>query len=293
MNSHFRSVSLLCLVVMLVACASGHHKPFIQSFEATRNLAALQQRLDHAVKASPFLTLQELGSITYDGYLAPIWLIKFQPASEARQHVLINAGIHGNEPAGVECLIRFIESISNATETFPDIAIDIVPIINPWGWQHDIRFNRDGIDVNRDFAALRSQESKLIQSYAADRPYDLMIDLHEDPSATGFYLYQYGRKDFTLSQDITKSIRQMGFPLEQNVNMVILKTRDGIIDAPMWGLWYMRLTRQLSIANYYRLNNSRNVFTIETPVSLDLQSRLTMQQVAVSQLLNSLSDDSQ
>jgi hypothetical protein len=60
----------------------------------------------------------------------------------------------------------------------------------------------------------------------------------------------------------------MGYPIEQDVSMAVLKTANGIIDAPMWGLWYMRLTGQLSIANYYRLNNSRFVYTVETPASL-------------------------
>ena len=78
----------------------------------------------------------------------------------------------------------------------------------------------------------------------------------------------------------------MGFPIEQDVRMIILKTENGIIDGPMWGLWYMRLTGQLSIANYYRLNNSRFVFTVETPKRLFWEDRLKMQKTAVTMLLD-------
>jgi hypothetical protein len=53
----------------------------------------------------------------------------------------------------------------------------------------------------------------------------------------------------------------------------------------VWGLWYMRLTGQLSIANYYRLNNSRFVFTVETPVGLLLEDRLQMQKTALTGLI--------
>jgi len=154
------------------------------------------------------------------------------------------------------------------------------------GWEHDIRFNREGLDINRDFTSFHSQESKLVQSYVDKNKYHLMIDLHEDPSASGFYLYQYGRKDDTLSNRIVEEIRQMGYPVEQDIKMVILKTQNGVIDAPMWGLWYMRLTRQLSVTNYYRLNNSKHVFTIETPTSLDMEDRLVMQRNAVHGLIN-------
>jgi len=68
--------------------------------------------------------------------------------------------------------------------------------------------------------------------------------------------------------------------------MIVLKTENGIIDAPMLGLWYMRLTGQLSMTNYYRLNNSRTVFTVETPKRLFWKDRLNMQKTAVTMLLD-------
>ena len=69
--------------------------------------------------------------------------------------------------------------------------------------------------------------------------------------------------------------------------MVLLKTQNGIIDAPMWGLKYMQLTGQLSIANYFRLYHSPYVYTVETPTSLALEDRLVMQRTAVDMLIDS------
>jgi hypothetical protein len=108
-----------------------------------------------------------------------------------------------------------------------------------------------------------------------------MLDLHEDPSADGFYLYQYGLADKAACEKIVATVANKGYPIEQNVNMVILKTDNGIIDAPMLGLWYVRLTGQMSIANYYRLNNSKYVFTVESPIRLLWEDRLIMQRTAV------------
>ena len=90
-------------------------------------------------------------------------------------------------------------------------------------------------------------------------------------------------KNAVKSMDYSKFIG-LGLKLQ-------LKTENGIIDAPMWGLWYMRLTGQLSIANYYRLNNSRSVFTMETPTSLLWENRLKMQKTAVTMLLYLMMDD--
>ena len=95
-----------------------------------------------------------------------------------------------------------------------------------------------------------------------------------------------GLADKAVSEKIVATIAHMGYPVERNVTMVILKTDNGIIDAPMLGLWYLRLTGQLSSANYYRLNNSKYVFTVESPRRLLWEDRLIMQRTAVDMLVD-------
>lgn len=119
-----------------------------------------------------------------------------------------------------------------------------------------------------------------MRDFIAGRTWDLALDLHEDPSAGGFYVYQYGLSDRTLSAAVVAAVRQAGAPIAENVRMVILRTEEGIIDAPMWGLYYMQLTGQLSLANYTRLNASDRVFTLETPTLLPPADRLRIQRLA-------------
>lgn len=87
------------------------------------------------------------------------------------------------------------------------------------------------------------QESRIIKKYVDGKKYHLMIDLHEDPDGKGFYMYQYGNPDTSVSRKTIEIIKKMNYPIEQDVNMIMLKTEDGLIDAPMWGLWYMRITK--------------------------------------------------
>jgi hypothetical protein len=101
-------------------------------------------------------------------------------------------------------------------------------------------------------------------------------------------MYQYGNPDTWLSRKLINTIRNMGYPIEQNISMVILKTKDGLIDAPRWGLLYMKLTRQLSITNYFRLSNSDSVYTIETPTRLSWEDRIKVHKTALEMLLESL-----
>lgn len=47
----------------------------------------------------------------------------------------------------------------------------------------------------------------------------------------------------------------------------------------------MRFTEQMSITNYYRLNHSQRVYTIETPTELAMPERVRMQRTAVEILI--------
>ena len=167
----------------------------------------------------------------------------------------------------------------------------MIPIVNPWGWVHDIRDNKAGIGINRDWPTFKARETEILRQILKNKTYDLMVDLHEDPTARGFYLIQYGLDDSSVGEKIVAAVEDMGYPIEQDVSLVTLKTVNGIIDAPMWGLWYMRLTGQLSITNYYRLNNSRFVYAIETPTILMWEDRLKIQITAVAMLLEHYTGD--
>jgi len=269
------------LGLFIQACAGSHHKPFAENPEPQRRLSAYEKRLQKAALSCRQLSMKEIGQVDYPGFQAPLWRISFQPDPPAAYKVFINAAIHGSEPAGAECALRFVERLAKNPQQYRKTAFDIIPIVNPWGWVHNIRFNRDGTDINRDFATFKSQEARIIKKTLQSATYHLMLDLHEDSSADGFYLYQYGLGDKTASEKIVATVAQMGYPVEQNVKMVIFKTDNGIIDAPMLGLWYVRLTGQLNIANYYRLNHSKYVFTVETPIRLLWEDRLIMQRTAV------------
>jgi hypothetical protein len=268
------------------ACVSGHHKPFAENPAPQRLLFAYEKRLQKAVSSSRQLSMEKIGQVNYPSFQAPLWRISFKPDQPAAYKVFINAAIHGSEPAGAECAVGFVERLAKNPELYRNTAFDIIPIANPWGWVHNIRFNKDGTDINRDFATFKSQEARIIKKTLQGVTYHLMLDLHEDPSADGFYLYQYALGDKAAGEKIVARVAQMGYPVEQNVNMVLLKTDNGIIDAPMLGLWYIRLTGQLNIANYYRLNNSKCVFTVESPIRLLWEDRLIIQRTAVDMLVD-------
>ncbi len=180
------------------------------------------------------LSLETAGQVAYDGFRAPLWVVRFQPL-EIRKRILITGGVHGNEPAGAAWMVELITLLAENPELYPYCAFDLVPVVNPWGWSRDIRFNKDGRDINRDFASFETQEAQIMRQVFESAEYDLVIDHHEDPDACGFYLYQYAKRDQSVSREVISKIRDLGYPIEQDVHMVILHTKDGLIDAPRWG----------------------------------------------------------
>ena len=285
-NRAILKLLLLSITLILCACASGHRKPFTDDLSPTRNLSIYENRLKKAVASSRHLSLNEIGHVNYPGFEAPLWRVLFRPHHGAKNKILFSAGIHGNEPAGAECALRFVEAIARSPQKYKEIAFDIIPLVNPWGWTHDIRFNQAGIDINRDFANFDSQEAEIVRHALGKEQFSMMFDLHEDPDATGFYIYQYGLADRQAARQVVAAIDGLGYPVEQDIRMVILKTENGIIAAPLWGLQYMRLTGQLSITNHYRLYHSPYVFTVETPTALPFDDRMTMQRTAVDMLVD-------
>jgi len=283
------SIILPILAIVLLSCASGDHEPFAGDTPVVRDLDALAVKLQTLCDQSSLLSLEQAGQVTYDGFGAPVWVVRYRPPG-AERRVLVTGGVHGNEPAGCTWVTELVSVLADRPQLYRNVSFDLVPLVNPWGWNRDIRYNREGRDINRDFASFETQEARILESLFDSEGYDLAIDHHEDPDAGGFYLYQYAKRDTTLSRTVIEEIRKLGYPIEQDVHMVILRTRDGLIDAPGWGLRYMRLTGQLSITNYLRLEHSREVYTIETPTHLPMEDRLRMHRRAFQLIFGGVVD---
>jgi len=180
------------LVLLLISRASGDREPFSESVPEVRDLDSLEAELELVCDRSDTLHLEAGGLIEYGAFRAPIWVIRYRPP-KASKSVLITGGVHGNEPAGTAWVNELVALLAENPERYRDVSLDLVPVVNPWGWSRDVRYNRDGQDINRDFASFESQEAVVLKDLFGSRIYDIVIDHHEDPSASGFYLYQYAR----------------------------------------------------------------------------------------------------
>ena len=128
------------------------------------------------------------------GYKIPVIQIKTISDSE-KIKIWMQAGLHGNEPAGTEGLLYYMHSILN-NNSYADLleGVDllILPMANIDGYLKDNRYAANGLDLNRDQTKLMAPETRLIKKVFCEFNAHVGLDFHE---------YRPYRKDFAQLSD--------------------------------------------------------------------------------------------
>ena len=220
--------------------------------------------------------------------------------------ILLSAGIHGEEPAGVYDLLEFINR--NITKYLAHFSFLILPCLNPYGFTRGVRFGSGAADLNRAFgngdgspevAAVKD----LLRKFPG--PYRLAIDLHETDTCmprgkdlsvenipAGFYLYETtpnGRP--VLGPAILEALRTSGYPISKRRSIYGAQCRNGLIASiPPGNPEYPTLPEFNSTLDWYLLKNSytHHFIATETPTVWPLQRRIAAQKKALIYALDHL-----
>jgi hypothetical protein len=121
----------------------------------------IQKMKDLAKKFPALVTLTEIGKSKEGRPL--VFARVTAPAGQgkpitARPEFKYIANMHGDEIVGRELMIRLIEDLashygtdSRITDILNSIQVYILPSMNPDGATHQVRYNADGVDLNRAF----------------------------------------------------------------------------------------------------------------------------------------------
>lgn len=196
----------------------------------------------------------------------------------ARTRIYVSAGIHGDEPAGPVLMHELLKR-----NDWPfDAEILLIPCLNPTGFRLSTRENAEGIDLNRDYLHRRAAETKAHVELLERLPqFDLMLCLHEDWEARGFYLYE-------LNPD------QRPSPAEEMIQRVAERCPvdfSDVIDGrpAISGVVRPELDPESRTewpeAFYLILQKTRWSYTLESPSDFDLKVRVAALGAAVDCVL--------
>lgn len=143
-------------------------------FEINQYLQAL------AAKYPDKLTLTSLGT-TPKGTSIPI-LYFTNGQNKKKIKIWIQAGLHGNEPAGSEaaCLLaHYLLQTAEGSKLLEKISLALIPVANTDGFAFQERKSGSGFDLNRDQSKLSDPVTLLLKKAYLQWSPDIALDIHE------------------------------------------------------------------------------------------------------------------
>lgn len=223
--------------------------------------------------------LSKLAEIADANHRDPIYLLS---TNQRAPRLLILAGIHGDEPAGLLAVQQLCRRLCAAAAQ-PAVAISIISPINPSGLRAGRRTNAERRDINRDFVHFATAEARAVRDgWQHCRP-DLVLSLHEGPQRG---VFAFGNRCVApaLGRFLSDQLQQRG---------ILLARRDyfGRRLKPAGFAAHSRLANlivtlgrhalQRAASNRFADEQGVGELTVETPKGADLALRVAAQLAAI------------
>lgn len=247
--------------------------PSFTTLNQIKSYAALVERVTASLKGEAAAAVThhdvQLGHPNYP-------LLKIVLGRDNRHRALLTAGLHGDEPAGVEALCAWLEQY-RYRPWLDRWKFVLLPCLNPWGYEQDIRENPDGKDLNREFNAPHPPAEIRFVHAKLQQPFDLVIDLHDDRDSLGYYLYQ--NVDAEAEAVGHQIVDRVGTVTSINVNSEIEgRAADrGVIDGPC----NPETLARWPLAAYAQIHGVKRVLTLEAPGRHSIEVRVQAHLAAI------------
>jgi hypothetical protein len=231
--------------------------------------------------------VERIGTVRYGHGRWPVLCVRSRRWETSRQTVLISAGVHGDEPAGVHAALAFLfgNGANEAHEVFQFI---VFPCVNPSGFDAHMLATQSGANLNRLFGIESTQpEVRAIENWLQGYGgrFLMTFDLHEvrpDYVGEGFiekdnplgaYLYE------TVNDDSRRLGRAMIDALPSNRPVCNWPTiyddinDAGVISYPE-GCRNQIYAKGTSFDAFLNRRYTGHSFTLETPTGWSMRDRV-------------------
>lgn len=141
-------------------------------------------------------------------------ILSVRTRSAAPKTLLVLAGVHGNEHAGLLAVPRILERFDLRERGSERVRLVVVTPVNPVGAAELSRLDGAGYDVNRDFVRFETPEARVVRDvYDRERP-DFVISLHEGPQDATF-MFTNRHVDGALARTLLDALAAEGTVLAE------------------------------------------------------------------------------
>ena len=135
-------------------------------------------------------------------------------------NVIVIGCFHGDEPQGKYLIEKYLEENSKNTK------ILFIPCLNKFGFEHNVRTNKNGVDLNRNFPTENWKLTERNEFFGGDRPASeeetrFIIDTIEELQPkliltlhAPFKVVNYDGNGREISEKISQII---GYPVEESI----------------------------------------------------------------------------
>jgi len=271
-----------------------------------RSYEKVIDRLYNAIKHHRDMSFVSMGSVTCPSDTYPLFCVTIGNRFDSNlKDVLISAGVHGEEPAGVFALLKFLEE--DVSEFMDEFRFLIFPCINPFGFEYNNRFNsqpdpnHEGkyMNINREFKkGTLCAEVKVVmtQLEMRSRQFVCTIDLHEtdpnyfdeestcDDNPKEFYMWESCLdKNLRIGDRVIKSIESV-IPVCRWDEIYKDISSDGVIWYPE-GCKNETFAERTTFEVFLADNYTPQAFTLETPCGWHINQRVFAHQLALRSIL--------
>ena len=165
----------------------------------------------------------------------------------AAKTLLVLAGVHGDEPAGLLAVPSILEAWSSER-----VRLVVITPVNPVGAAKGTRGNGGGHDINRDFVRFATPEARAVRDvFARERP-DFVLSLHEGPQ-TGTFMFANRFVETALAHALCAALGAGGTVLATRDYFGLRLRPPGLSPSTptmraVWKLGALALRKQASIA---------------------------------------------
>lgn len=209
-----------------------------------RSFPRLQRRLHRGLTLDGGrIQFDCLGRFTDRGeiYEIPRYIFRGEVSDEPTLKIGIFAGLHGEEVAGVlACfdLLRFFQREPFLARAYH---LHFYPLLNPTGFEVNLRYASTGADLNREFWGQTAQpEVQLMEAEIRRQKFDGFISLHSDDTSDGLYGFVRGATLTEFLLEPALAAAQAALPINEAplidgfhaVNGIVRTCYDGVLSAP-------------------------------------------------------------